>query len=120
MPTPTWAVTDVFSLAASPLPSTPMWGQYGLHSLLSPVPGQDPSPMWPRDPIDVLLVNTPDSVGYNQRYDKYGHYAHALGAPPVPPPPMAPPPPTWAATMADELEQTYQNAAFALSASAPP
>lgn len=88
MPTPTKSVTEIASMSFSPMPSTPMWGQYGMNSMLSPVPGGDPSPMWPRDPIDVLVANTPDSVTYS-RY--VGRGAYPFGGPPVPPP-MAPPP----------------------------
>lgn len=59
-PTPTKSVTELASLAFSPMPSTPMWGQYGVHPL-SPMstlaaPSPDLASMWPaRDAVDMLV-----------------------------------------------------------------
>lgn len=50
----TKSVTELASLAFSPLPaSPPLWG-YGA-GLLSPGIGGEPTPPWPLDPLDVLL-----------------------------------------------------------------
>lgn len=107
MPTPTKSVTELAYMASSPMPSTPMWGQYGTHSMLSPVAGGDPSPMWPRDPIDVLMVNTPDSVAYSRYVGRNAQ--HPFGGPLVPPPMV--PPPTWYAPGAGYPSSGYLGAA---------
>merc|ERR1711920_52294 len=82
-----------------PMPSSPMWGQYSTQSLLTPVPLGEPSPTWPCDPIDVLLMNTPDSVTFS-RYR--GRHMDALNEPHVPPP-LAPP--SWQAGVCAEPSQ---------------
>mmetsp|Transcript_87679 Transcript_87679/g.151932 ORF Transcript_87679/g.151932 Transcript_87679/m.151932 type:complete len:455 (-) Transcript_87679:133-1497(-) len=68
-PTPTKSVTELASLAFSPMPSSPLWG-YGMRQL-SPAstlgavgnalstggstPGDLVRAMWPREPVDVLV-----------------------------------------------------------------
>lgn len=69
-PTPTKSVTELAQLAYSPVHSSPMWTQYGMHPL-SPC---GPSPymsdmMWPpRDAVDMLVqdqhLNAPMNLMY--------------------------------------------------------
>merc|ERR1712038_195281 len=50
--------TELASLSFSPMPSSPLWGQYGIHPL-SPVSTYgatgDLSSMWLQEPIDMLV-----------------------------------------------------------------
>jgi len=71
-PTPTKSVTELAQLAFSPVHSSPLWGQYGMHPL-SPVgtlaPVSDLSSMWPpRDAVDVLVQDQHMSPAANLMY----------------------------------------------------
>lgn len=55
-PTPTKSVTELASLAFSPMPSSPLWGQYPYSPVSSLAPISDMCSMWPvRDPVEMLV-----------------------------------------------------------------
>lgn len=65
-PTPTKSVTELASLAFSPMPQSPLWAPYGMpgHPMSPPVAplgagalarGDPLAALWPRDPIDMLV-----------------------------------------------------------------
>lgn len=54
-PSPTKSITELASLSFSPMPSSPLWGQYGMHPLSPSAYGGDLSAMWLQEPIDMLV-----------------------------------------------------------------
>jgi hypothetical protein len=75
-PTPTKSVTELASLAFSPMPQSPLWAQYGMPGPLPLSPlgaaGDPRMALWSRDPIDMLVdkrVNKENEMPYGLAMD---------------------------------------------------